>query len=68
MFTVFKVANVITATVGGGGGGVFASALALESLKPTIFGSTFAPDALETEADAFGERRGCVFHNPPPAH
>lgn len=68
MFTVFKVANVITATVGGcvGGGGVFASALALES-KPTIFGSTFAPDALETEADAFGEG-GAVFSIIPPAH
>lgn len=65
MFTVFKVANVITATVGGGEG-VFASALALES-RPTIFGSTFAPDALETEADAFGEG-GAVFSIIPPAH
>lgn len=30
------------------------------SLKPTIFGSTFAPDALETEEDAFG-KGGAVF-------
>lgn len=56
MFTVFKVANVITATVGGGRFRVGACA----RVKTDNFRLHFCADALETEADAFG-KVGAVF-------